>query len=262
VAVGVAVSSLETLVSWRDYAAGGVFDGRLLAQRRLLERCVVARVLTRWLFTTPAVGGLAALRLICGITLLVPGIPADMRAVSAAIAFLAGGVLLFRNPFGVEGADQMAEVVLGGVAIGSFFPSSSFVAAASLCFIAAQSCLAYSVSGVAKAVSPIWRSGAALASIMNTRAFGQRWLGSWLMRNRRWSRLLSWTVILAECSFPVAVIAPPWLAAAILVWGALFHVYCALVMGLNTFVWSFVACYPAILYSRGVLHVHAWWPGT
>jgi hypothetical protein len=256
VGVGVVISSLEMLLSWRDYTRGGLFDGRLLVERRLL-RSVSARALTGWLFTGGAVCALSAVRALCGIALLVPGASAQVRAASAATALLTGVVLSFRNRYGTDGADQMANVVLAGVAVGWSVQSSAIVTIAAISFIAAQSCLAYFASGVAKVVSPTWRSGEAVAQIMNTETFGSRRLGSWLMRNRRWSLLLAWTVMLAECSFPAVLIAPRWLTAAILVWAASFHVYCAAAMGFNTFFWSFVAGYPAILHIRALLPGHS-----
>jgi hypothetical protein len=147
----------------------------------------------------------------------------------------------------------MADIVLAGVAIGSAFPVSPGVQTAAIGFIAAQACLAYFIAGIAKVVSPAWRSGSAVAAIMESETWGRSAVGAWLGANPRSSRLMAWIVIAAECSFPVVFVSPPWLAAVILGWGLLFHLFCALTMGLNTFLWAFGATYPAIWYVRSLL---------
>jgi hypothetical protein len=243
VGVGVVISSLETLRSWRDYAKGGIFDGRILASHSLPAESTFARHALGWLFTSSALFALVTVRLIGGATLLVPGIPVGVRALSAAGAFLTGGLLMWRNRYGSDGADQMTAIVLAGVAIGSVFPSSELAQTAAIAFIAAQACLAYLAAGVSKAMSPMWRSGAALGAIMQSETWGSRHLVS-MMGNRQWAMLASWSVIVAECAFVSVIVAPSWLTVAILAWGVTFHVSCALAMGFNTFFWAFVASYP------------------
>ena len=45
-----------------------------------------------------------------------------------------------------------------------------------------------------------------------------------------------------------------WLLILFLAWGVVFHIANAFTMGLNTFFWSFLATYPALLYLWHVLH--------
>jgi hypothetical protein len=54
--------------------------------------------------------------------------------------------------------------------------------------------------------------------------------------------------MLFECTFPLALISGGTGFAVFAVIGLLFHVLSAMTMGLNTFVWAFVATYPAILF--------------
>jgi hypothetical protein len=253
VAVSVVISSLETVLSWRDYATGGLFDGRIVSERRLLARSRVARVLAGWLFNAQAVWALALLRVICGIVLLAPGVPMRVRGVSAAGAFLAGGLMFFRRRYGGDGSDDMTQVVLGGVAIGLLATSSRLITTVAVIFIASQGCLAYFASGFAKLISALWRSGVAPAQIANTATFGNRTAARWLARHPGASRLCAWVVIAGECAFPLVLVAPPWLMVVILAWTIAFHLGCAVMMGFNTFFWSFVATYPAILYARSLI---------
>lgn len=253
VGMAVVIPSLETLRAWRDYTAGGIFDGRQLARLTILDYSPPARRLLGWLFTTPALLALTVARLICGVVLLWPMTNPAPRGVAAATAFLLGGVLTWRNRFGTDGADQMVAIVLAGVAVGSLFPPRDLAVRVALGFIAVQACLAYGVAGIAKAMSPVWRSGQVISGIMATETWGSHSFAAWLASSRGASLVVCWMVIAAECAFPAVVIAPTWLVVALLGWGLTFHVMCAVTMGLNTFFWAFVAAYPAILYIRTLI---------
>lgn len=47
----------------------------------------------------------------------------------------------------------------------------------------------------------------------------------------------------------VNALCPPF-RTSFFAWGLLFHLANALVMGLNSFIWAFVATYPAILFTK------------
>jgi hypothetical protein len=251
--VGVAISSLEILVSWRHYASGGLFDGDLLCRTSGLQRHPLARRLLGWLFTLGGINALAVTRLVCGLALTIVTLGAGWRAIAAAVAFVTGGLIVWRNRYGTDGSDQMTAIVLAGVAIGSCFSFDPVTQTAAIAFIAAQACLAYFVAGVAKAHSPFWRSGDVIGPIMQTETWGSRSLAAWLIASRPRAWLASWMVIGAECLFPLVLIAPPWMVAVFIGWGLAFHAFCAIGMGLNTFFWAFVAAYPAIFYIRSVI---------
>lgn len=55
------------------------------------------------------------------------------------------------------------------------------------------------------------------------------------------------SVLIWESLFLLALTAPPAVVLAMLAAGAAFHAGCAIVMGLNRFIWAFVAGYPALL---------------
>ena len=56
-----------------------------------------------------------------------------------------------------------------------------------------------------------------------------------------------WVVILAELAFPLALLAPAKVLFGVLALFALFHVGIAVAMGLDTYVWAFLAAYPSVL---------------
>ena len=73
------------------------------------------------------------------------------------------------------------------------------------------------------------------------------------MRRRGVGVALCWSVIVMETLFPLCLVVPqPW-GWPFLGWGVAFHLLCAVIMGLNSFFWAFVATYPALLYASASL---------
>jgi hypothetical protein len=63
----------------------------------------------------------------------------------------------------------------------------------------------------------------------------------------------SWLVIVFECAFPLVLWVRPQGAALLLACGLAFHLCNALVLGLNRFLWAWLAGYPALLFWSGQL---------
>ena len=155
-------------------------------------------------------------------------------------------ILRARHQIGSSGAEQLIFIVLvtfGLVILAGGTDSARRVGDA---FIAAQVVLAYLASGISKMVSPIWRNGGAIAGILSTEGYGVSSVAKLLLTHPDVGRLLCWSVMVWEITFPVALIAPKALMISILVVGLIFHVSCAVAMGLNRFVWAFCGCYPAV----------------
>lgn len=245
VAVAVAMSSAEVFASRRDYAADGVFAPRVPAGSRGTPRYRRGVV---WPSTT-SVAVVASFRLIVIAPLLWPSTPAWILGGCALIALLLGLCIQRVSQSGGDGAEGIATVVLGGVSVG-FLSSSPVVASSAVLFVAAQATLAYTAAGLYKAWSPPWRSGEALVRILGVQTFGNARLQVLLLRKPTLSRYLAWGTVVWECTFPIVFVAPMWVALAWLLVGLLFHLGCAIVMGLNTFVWSFASTYPPLLYAH------------
>lgn len=246
-AVGLAVSSLEYWVIAPSFAADGVYSWKVL-QLRLNLSARLAGVVEE-------AAGARGTRLHLAFRLSALAVaalsPAGSGAFTAAVAVLVAHTLLFtyRRGFGDDGSDQMNSILLVTLLLCVRPGASALVLELGLVFIALQACLSYASAGIAKLVSPTWRSGEAIYRIFNTGAYGVPAIAR-LLRGRRWLNLaLCWSVILVESLFPLVLILPgpwPWLFLA---WGAAFHLQCAAIMGLNSFFWAFVATYPAILYA-------------
>jgi hypothetical protein len=121
----------------------------------------------------------------------------------------------------------------------------AWLAEVGLVFIACQFILAYLTSGIAKLISPEWRSGQALEGIFGSVGYGV----DWLARGMTWRPLAllgCWAVIVLEASGPLVGVTGE-IQLLVFAAGALaFHIATAWVMGLNLFFWSFaaaLACY-------------------
>jgi hypothetical protein len=152
-----------------------------------------------------------------------------------------------RSPYGQDGADQMTVVTFGGLTL-AHVSGSPTAGKAFLWFVAGQACLSYMTAGLAKLGSAGWRDGSHLISIFNTQIYGFPQLATYLSTRPALATLLARFVIFAASCFPLVLLAPRPLAILFLLFGIMFHATAAVFMGLNTFLWSFLAAYPAIMY--------------
>lgn len=248
----VALTSVEVLASLRDYDKGGVFDCSLNPFSHRLRRWSRRLSLPDVRPTVGLVRGLAIGRLALAAALCLPGLPLMALAFCAGAALVLGALQTRLMSGYTEFGDQMVKVLLGGAALGWLGGSETTVRWA-LWFIAAQLSLAYFAAGIFKLISRSWRSGEALSAIVSMNPWRHVAAGRWLRQRPQWSWLLSWGTMVWETTFPLVLIAPPWAMAIWLAIGVVFHVGCAVFMGLNSYLWSFLAAYPAVVFLNGSL---------
>lgn len=172
-----------------------------------------------------------------------------------AAATLAGTVLVVhclsnvRLLIGRDGADQMQTVVWAGLFC-YCLPIGEWAQLASAAFIPAQLVLSYLISGIAKAASPTWRSGAAIALITRMATYCPRNLSRHLTRPAT-SFVLSWMTITFELGAPLLLLGGRWGAVVLIIGGMCFHLGIAFSMGLTTFVFAFVSAFPILYHFSG-----------
>lgn len=241
--VSTLISSLELLARPRLYQ-----DGQLMSWE--VGQLRSARFVRGWsgrtlsvLMAYPVFRGLLAARLGASAALVLGR--TRPRATTALQCTVASSSIAtsFRSPFGWDGADQMSSLTFVGLTAASLVPE---LKPAVRRFLAFQLCLSYLVSGVAKATSREWRSGAALVGIAGTRMYGDARAYRFLRRRPRLTTWLARLVIVGECAFPLILVAPRRARHCALAAGLLFHAVVAFTMNLNTFFWSFAAAYPAV----------------
>jgi hypothetical protein len=251
-AVAVTVDSLEVIADRAQLRATGFFGFPVLVTgHRAMLSSPLAAPLGR-LFRYPAVLALPLVQLgAAGVLVAAATVGAPALVVPAglaALAILAARMLFYlRTQFGLDGADQMILVACTAIGAVLLLPDPQ-AQALGLYYLAAQLLLSYAAAGGAKAVSRTWRSGRAVPEITSMISYGTPRLGSFLKRHPGIGRLVCWSVIVFECAAPVLILAGTPGAVAIIVGGLAFHVATAVVMGLNTFLWSFASAYPALLY--------------
>ena len=246
---GLIISTLEYVFIAPSFSANGVYAWKIIRLRFRAPRGQYVNSAFDILFNQDGVKVLLILRLLT--LMLVLAVPIGGAWFSLLIAMLVINNLAFnwRRMLGDDGSDQMSSIILVTLALcvrsGG---SSTFLLQVGLWFIALQACLSYSAAGIAKLVSEQWRSGEAIYRIFNTGTYGMKSVARFLENRKGFCVLLCWSVIIIETLFPLCLVLPePW-NWTFLVWGALFHLQCAVIMGLNSFLWAFVATYPAIIY--------------
>lgn len=200
----------------------------------------------------PRVLGVVALRAVsAGTLVLATGRVARTGALTGLLG--SGALLHLRSNYGNDGSDHFAMISFSAALVDKVFRDDPRVRDAALAFVAAQSCLSYFTSGMVKVTSPVWRSGEAMTGIMRTATYGDPALYRFLRSRPRLSRVAACGVIAFELSFPLVMVLPGPYALALLAGAAAFHVANARFMGLNRFLWSFTATYPAVAhFARGL----------
>ena len=248
IAIWSTIASLELVAVARAFHPGRPLGTDLAV---LVRGRAIPRLLMSSLASPPALLVAPLLRLAAGLAL--PFLAAGGAAV-ALVAVLATTALLSLVKGGSDGADKIALVAaLAALAIATgLVLGDAWLCLAGVVWGAGQAVIAYGTSGVAKLVRPFWRDGSALAAAMTSYRSGHR-LAAAVVRYRGAALALAWGVMLVEALFPLALVAPPLVCAVILGVLAVFHGATAVVMGLNTYPWAFIATYPCVMAANVIV---------
>lgn len=252
-ATGAAVASAELfalrsalrddgLLSWRVHR---LYHARLT---RWLERLRVAI-----LFRYPAVLVLLGIRLVAAVSLILAALFGLPAGPPLYLLTLMGLVFTLRSSSSNDGSDQMTTIVLVALSCAQFI-HTELADQACVVFIASQSSLAYGTSGLLKAKERGWRDGTYVTEILATSSFGNRDLLQLFRTNypvRIWCGRL---VAFGDCLLCAAILLPPQACVLALLLGVCLHLGIARVLGLNTFLWAFLATYPAVIYVSILLY--------
>ena len=244
------LTSLEYIYLLPQFSNGGIFSWKIM---KLSVHPHIGRSGIGFLFNKAGFSAIVFTRLVLSICLFAA--PLQPLAVYPLAILTATSLLLaLRNSIGNDGTDQMSMIISITLFI-TFASGDPKIAAIGLYFIAAQSILAYVIAGIAKGLSPKWRSGQAVFQIMNTETYGYEKIATFLQRSHPLAgRLLSWNILVFEIFYFLVIFLPYPYFLLLMIWGILFHLFNAFVMGLNHFFWVFLATYPAIIYANMALH--------
>ena len=139
------------------------------------------------------------------------------------------------------GSDVMTFLLLGSLTVAEFFSSSPKIVSACLWYVALQSILSYFVAGWVKLAKPSWRSGEALKQFLKLHRV-----------KLKVGVQAAWAIMLFEAAFPIILVIPS-LTIPILIAAFIFHLLNAYLLGLNRFVFVWLATYPAICFASSNL---------
>jgi hypothetical protein len=233
---------------WADGGALG-WDLQRLRRGRLMRSDVVAS-----LHSPRGLRALATALLLASLGLLIlPLLPLTL----ALLAIVALSQLALSLRGGADGADKIALVTATGLFLqcAGLHTVLEGLFLAGVLWTGGQLAIAYFAAGASKAILAPWRNGQAVRGALTSYTAGHRWAAA-ALRNDRVALILGWTIILVEIAFPLALLAPlPVMLAAL---GSMFllHLGIAVIMGLNTYPWAFLAAYPSALL------LHQWINGT
>ena len=230
---------LFDLHRWRDGGALG-WDLHQVRRSRLLRSGLMSR-----LYASSGLRGVTIVQCATSVALILSG-PSLVTLVWLAVFGLATMLLSLRA--GPDGADKMMLVVVTGVLLqimGRALDNPQLLLAGVL-WTGGQLSIAYFASGASKLLLPQWRSGEAVAAALSSHTAGNRWSAQ-LVSKPRAALVLAWGIILVEALFPLALFAPPPVFLTVLTGFFLFHMAIAIVMGLNSYPWAFLAAYPSAI---------------
>jgi hypothetical protein len=251
--IGATISTLEWIAARRELEADGLFSWLVIRTRNFAVGSGPLAKGLDWILSSPGFLILLGVRLTAIALLPVAFFSGRGSFTVLSVVFLSTLLVNVRLPWGMDASDQMLTQVFGSLLLAAF-AGTPLAYKATLWFIAGQSCLSYLASGVAKATSPYWQKGYALLDIGNTKTYGFEPLASFLLSWPTITRLLSWSVILLECAFPLVLLVGYPACFVFICWGIVFHLMIAFVMGLNSFLWAFGSTYPAIVFCSIEAH--------
>lgn len=247
-AIGVVIFSLEWISLRGELASNRFFSWDVLGLRNAwyIRRSTWSVLGSERLWWLQVIRAVSALALVLDI-----GQPAARLSCVIVLAVV-GMVWRMRVPVGHDGSDQMSLLILIVAALSRAVGTPRALASGVL-FIAAQGILSYAAAGWAKVFQPGWRDGSHIRRILTTSSYGMHRIANTALTHSVVARIGTVGVLLFECLFPIVLFVPEPLMWAVLAAGVAFHLACGALMGLNTFVWSFSATYPAVLFARSVL---------
>ena len=236
VALSIALQTLELLALRRAFSAEGVFA---TGPRETGVQALFGEE-SRFM-------ALLGLQLALASYLLLVG-PSPLFLVLFASYLLV--VVRLAGPFN-GGSDALSALSLLMLGIAAWDPlPGGVIRQGALAYLGVQLLFSYFVAGLAKLKEAGWRNGRALVHFASLPKYGVPRAAQALLAKPLVARGASWTILLFECSFPLAFLGER-ACLAYLACGACFHLLNAALFGLNRFFFAWIALYPILLALTG-----------
>lgn len=245
--LGLIVSTCEDLVNWKIYQENGLLSWKVSRHSApgLLNHKLLSKL--AWIFNYRPFGFILISSLALSVVLLLYTINGIATPIIPAALLITRLLILIRSYYGLDGSFQMNLVVLLTLTIAMMSNIHSQVAEVCLWFLAGELTVSYLIAGVAKIASPVWRKSYALNAIFSTRMYGHGAIYHLVTKYRYIPPILCWGTLVFELGFSAALASQELCVMFCLV-GIAFHLFNAIFMGLNTFLFSFLSTYPAFIF--------------
>ena len=234
IAFAVMVSAMEYLILRDQFSINGVWSWKVVGKEFKNYPALIRSGLSFFLNDLVIVLHILLRLILGGILLFANDLNPPLLAVLWFSTILIA--IRMRGTFN-GGSDVMSAVILGCLALGN----TKF----GIYYLAVQVSGSYVVAGIVKLKNKEWRNGSALPHFMRARTYGAPKWAARLASQKFLALLLSWIIILFECSFPLAFLSRQ-LCMAYLAVGLGFHLMNFFILGLNRFFWVWIASYPVI----------------
>ncbi len=251
-AIGYIIKSLETIAISKTFLPRQPNDWDLVGMDSL--QTGKAYPLFKTLYSRKGVITLCILTILISLYLLLAPVNIYFNLL-VLLLFVLQFILHHRQEFGGDGADQMSFLVLTTFTICFTFITDSRVHTIGVVFVAAQLILSYIISGGAKLISTEWRNGTAVQGILSSYTYGTEFTKVLFNKSLFLSRIMCWMVVAVELLFPMALFFTDTVFYSAVIMGILLHLSIGVVMGLNDFVWSFLAAYPSLIFIY-ITYIH------
>lgn len=252
--VSLLIAALEDLKNWHMFKSTGLLSWKVSRLSFKWPAKDLRLKLCNFLLHDNAFKCSFYLRACFSFLLLILSILNIISPILICILFFLHLLMNFRSPYGLDGSYQMQLVILFALSLGSVFGIDSQISIACLLFIAGELICSYFIAGFSKFISPVWRKSSALHGIFSTRNFGHSFFYRLISQSEFLTILLSWYIFLFEMLFFTVLFFHPAYTVIFFIIGFLFHLFNAIVMGLNNFLLSFLATYPALFYCVNYIH--------
>jgi hypothetical protein len=243
---GIFWSACRLVALWRWYGPGGFYPWKFPDERPQTR----AGRLAALVLEHPGLTILLGIRGLSGAWTSVAALLGYPTLVPVTLLLVTTLVKKWRLRWISEEAEVMNTIILFPLAFHVWRPDDMFVAHAGLWFISGQVCLAYFGAGWSKLRAAAWTMGVALTRILDGSALRSPALAAALARRPGLGRLLCRATIALELLLPLGPLLPRPALLILLGAGGVFHVSIAVLLGLGSFMWAFLATYPALLFTN------------
>jgi hypothetical protein len=241
IAIALVLQTIELISLHKLFSASGVWAWQTIKQdfnmySRPLKKCLELTLGNRGFKL------ILCLQLICSVLLLVQSHSILLLVVLITTTLIS---VRFRGTFN-GGSDSMTLVVVSAAFVASLWPAAT---SSALWYIGIQTGLSYFVAGNVKLKEPRWRNGETLRALLTFANYSLPQRVKVWIRSARKSQLqaASWLAISFECFFPIVFISQTFCLAYLMA-GLVFHLSNVYILGLNRFLFAWLATYPAIFY--------------